>query len=166
MRLVPFSYFCTCWKVRSSASPSFSWLMPSIIRRTGYTQADVTNFAKVITGWSILPFKQSPEHGGEFTFNERLHEPGPQRVIDREYADDGFEQGRAVLMRLAMHPATAKHIAIKLARHFVADEPPQPLVDRIAKRFLETKGDLKEVSKVLIVSPEAWDAPRKKLRLP
>jgi uncharacterized protein (DUF1800 family) len=134
--------------------------------RTGYTQADVTNFAKVITGWSILPFKQSPEHGGEFTFNGRLHEPGPQRVIDREYADDGFEQGRAVLMRLAMHPATAKHIAIKLARHFVADEPPQPLVDRIAKRFFETKGDLKEVSKVLIVSPEAWDAPRKKLRRP
>jgi uncharacterized protein (DUF1800 family) len=134
--------------------------------RAGYTQADVTNFAKVITGWSIVPFKQNPEHGGEFTFNERLHEPGPQLVIDREYADDGFEQGRAVLMRLATQPATAKHIAIKLARHFVADEPPQPLIDRIAKRFLETKGDLKEVCKVLIGSPEAWDAPRNKLRRP
>jgi uncharacterized protein (DUF1800 family) len=134
--------------------------------RAGYTQDDVTNFAKIITGWSVVPFQQSPERGGEFTFNERLHEPGPQRVIDREYADNGLEQGRAVLMQLATHTATAKHIAIKLARHFVADAPPEPLVDRITKRFLETQGDLKEITKVLIVSPEAWDAPRTKLRRP
>jgi uncharacterized protein (DUF1800 family) len=134
--------------------------------RTGYTQSDVTNFAKVITGWSIVPFKQSVERGGEFLFNERLHEPGRKGVIDHEYADDGFEQGRAVLMSLAAHPATARHIAIKLVRHFVADEPPQPLVERLAKRFIETGGDLKEVSKSLVTSPEAWDAPRTKLRRP
>jgi uncharacterized protein (DUF1800 family) len=134
--------------------------------RTGYTQADVTNFAKVITGWSIVPLRQNPEHGGEFVFNQRLHEPGPQRVIDRDYGDDGFAQGRAVLMQLATHPATAKHIAIKLARHFVADDPPKLLVERIARRFLDTKGDLKEVCKTLVTSAETWDAPRSKLRRP
>ncbi|MBV8791162.1 MAG: DUF1800 family protein [Pseudolabrys sp.] len=134
--------------------------------RTGYSQADVTNFAKIITGWSIVPPKQSRDHGGEFVFNDRLHQPGPQRVMDREYAGEGFEQGRDVLLRLAEHPATAKHIAFKLARHFVADEPPSSLVDRLAKRFLDTKGDLKEVSKTLATSPEAWEVPRTKMRKP
>ena len=134
--------------------------------RTGYSQADVTNFAKVITGWTIVPLRQNPEHGGEFTFNPRLHEPGPQHVIDRDYAQDGFAQGRAVLMRVAAHPATARHIATKLARHFVADDPPASLVDRLTKRFHDSGGDLKEVSKTLITSPEAWNAPRQKLRKP
>ncbi|MGI8527274.1 MAG: DUF1800 domain-containing protein [Pseudolabrys sp.] len=134
--------------------------------RTGYSQEDVTNFAKVITGWSIIPPKQAPEHGGEFNFNPRLHEPGVQHVVDRNYDDRGFEQGRAVLLRLAADPATARHIATKLARHFVADVPPQALVDRLAKRFLDTGGDLKEISKTLIAAPESWDAPRGKLRRP
>ncbi|MDI1344952.1 MAG: DUF1800 family protein [Pseudolabrys sp.] len=133
--------------------------------RTGYSQADVTSFAKVITGWSIVPLKQ-PENGGEFVFNSRMHEPGAQRVIDRDYDDRGVEQGRAVLARLAVHPATAKHIATKLARHFVADAPPQSLVDRLAKRFLASGGDLKQVSEELVVAPEAWDAPRTKMRKP
>lgn len=134
--------------------------------RTGYSQTDVTNFAKVITGWSVVPFKRNPEHGGEFVFNERLHEPGVQHVIDRDYADNGFAQGRDVLLRLAHHPATARHIATKLARHFVADDPPPPLVERLARRFSDTGGDLKEVGKALIAAPEARDAPRAKLRKP
>lgn len=133
--------------------------------RTGYSQADVTSFAKVITGWSIAPLKQ-PENGGEFVFNPRMHEPGAQHVIDRDYDDRGVEQGRAVLARLAVHPATAKHIATKLARHFVSDAPPQSLVDRLAKRFLDSGGDLKQVSEELVTSPEAWDAPRTKMRKP
>lgn len=133
--------------------------------RTGYSQADVTSFAKVITGWSILPLKQ-PENGGEFVFNARMHEPGPQRVIDRDYAANGIEQGRAVLARLAVHPATAKHIAFKLARHFVSDAPPQALVDRLAKRFVDSGGDLKAVSRELVIAPEAWQAPRSKMRRP
>ena len=122
--------------------------------RTGYTQEDVTSFAKVITGWTILPTDTNPEHGGEFVFHHRLHEPGPQTVIGKAYRDTGVEQGRAVLADLARHPATAKHIATKLARHFVADDPPPALVATLEQRFNETDGDLKEVSKALVTAPE------------
>jgi len=132
--------------------------------RSGYSQADVTNFAKVITGWSVVPLRQ--QGGGEFVFNERLHEPGLERVMGRDYNDGGFEQGRAVLVTLARSPATAKHIATKLARHFVADNPPQSLVDKLTRRFQETDGDLMEVSRALVTAPEAWDAPAAKLRRP
>lgn len=134
--------------------------------RTGYSQTDVTNFAKVITGWGIVPLKQNPERGGEFTFDPRTHEPGAQQVMNRSYEDYGIEQGRSVLNDLARHPATATHLATKLVRHFVSDQPPQPLVDRIAKRFRDTNGNLKEVAKTLITSPEAWDAPRTKMQRP
>jgi uncharacterized protein (DUF1800 family) len=133
--------------------------------RTGYSQTDVTSFAKVITGWTVVPPKQ-PDNGGEFVFNARMHEPGAQHVINRDYADAGIAQGRAVLERLALHPATAKHIAEKLARHFVADAPPKALVDRLAKRFLNSGGDLKALSQELVTAPEAWDAPRTKMRRP
>jgi uncharacterized protein (DUF1800 family) len=134
--------------------------------RTGYTQTDVTNFAKVITGWTIVPPRLSPEHGGEFWFNARMHEPGPQVVVGRSYADEGFAQGRKVLTDLAHHPATAKHIATKLARHFVADEPPPALVNKLSKRFRDTGGDLMEVTKTLVTAPETWAAPRNKLKPP
>src|SRR5580704_4791707 len=83
--------------------------------RTVYSQADVTNFAKVLTGWTIIPTVSNPDHGGEFIFNKRLHEPGPQTIIGNIYPDAGVEQGRAVLGDLARHPATANHVAIKLA---------------------------------------------------
>lgn len=132
--------------------------------RSGYSQTDVTNFAKVITGWSIVPVKQ--EHGGEFMFNPNLHEPGPERVLGRDYRDDGFEQGRAVLATLARSPATAKHIAIKLVRHFVADEPPQALVALLTRRYLDTGGNLKELARALVTAPQAWNAPRTKLKKP
>src|SRR5215470_15432623 len=134
--------------------------------RTVYTQTDVTNFAKVITGWSIIPPRQDPERGGEFTFNPRMHEPGAQTVIGRTYPEGGIEQGRAVLADLARHPSTARHVADKLARAFVADAPPPPLVDRLAKRFLDTDGNLKELARTLVSAPEAWAAPRTKLKPP
>src|SRR6202011_4723388 len=134
--------------------------------RTGYTQTDVTNFAKVITGWSITPPRQDPERGGEFTFNPRMHEPGAQTVIGRAYPEGGLEQGRAVLADLARHPATAPHTANKLARAFVADVPPPPLVDRLAKRFLDSEGNLKELARTLASAPEAWAALRTKLKPP
>jgi uncharacterized protein (DUF1800 family) len=134
--------------------------------RTVYTQADVTNFAKVITGWSIVPPRQDPERGGEFTFNPRMHEPGAQTVIGRAYPEGGIEQGRAVLVDLARHPATARHVADKLARGFIADAPPPALVDRLTKRFLDTDGNLKELARTLVSAPEAWAAPRTKLKRP
>lgn len=134
--------------------------------RTVYSQADVTNFAKVITGWSIVPFRQDPERGGEFNFNPRMHEPGAQTVIGKSYAEGGVEQGRAVLADVARHPATAHHIATKIAAHFVADVPPPALVEKLARRFLDTQGNLKELSKALVTAPEAWDAPRAKLKRP
>jgi uncharacterized protein (DUF1800 family) len=134
--------------------------------RTVYTQEDVTRFANVITGWTFVPFRQDPVRGGEFEFNPRMHQPGAQTVIGRSYPDTGLQQGRAVLAALARHPATAKHVGGKLARHFVADEPPPALVERLAKRFLATQGDLKEVTKALVAAPEAWEAPRAKLKRP
>jgi uncharacterized protein (DUF1800 family) len=134
--------------------------------RTGYTQDDVIRFANVLTGWTILPPANNPEHGAEFVFNQRMHEPGPQRVIDKDYADTGMEQGRAVLADLARHPATATHIATKLARYFVADTPPQPLVERLTKTFRDTDGDLKELAKTLVTDELAWEAPRDKLKMP
>ena len=134
--------------------------------RTVYTQDDVTRFANVITGWTVIGFRQDPARAGEFVFNPNMHQPGAQTVIGRSYPDTGFEQGRAVLAALARHPATAKHIASKLARHFVADDPPPALVERLAKRFLDTQGDLKEMAKTLVTSPESWSATRGKLKRP
>jgi uncharacterized protein (DUF1800 family) len=134
--------------------------------RTVYTQADVTNFAKVLTGWTIIPTVSDPNHGGEFVYLGRAHEPGAQLVVGKDYPDAGAEQGRAVLVDLARHPATAKHIATKLACHFIADDPPPALVERLTQRFLDTDGDLKEVTKALIVSPEAWELQQAKIKRP
>ncbi len=137
---------------------------------SGYTQADVTAFAKVITGWTFTsnPAKGNPEGNpvGVFTFNERGHEPGKETILGKTYPQGGVEQGRDVLLDLARHPATARHIATKLARHFVADDPPPSLVAKLADTFLRTDGDLASVSKRLIESDEAWTAPLTKLRSP
>ena len=134
--------------------------------RTGYTQEDVTTFAKVITGWTILPTDTNPEHGGEFQFHRRMHEPGAQTVIGKSYRDTGIEQGRAVLADLAHHPATARHVAFKLARYFVADDPPPALVAKLEQRFNDTGGDLFEVSKTLVTASESWSEERVKLKRP
>jgi uncharacterized protein (DUF1800 family) len=134
--------------------------------RSGYSQADVTSFANVLTGWSWLPPADNPEHGGEFSFNPRLHEPGAQTVLGKSYADEGVEQGRAVLRDFAAHPATAHHLADKMARHFIADVPPPELVERMAKVFLDTSGDLKEIARTMVTSSEAWAMPPAKLKRP
>jgi uncharacterized protein (DUF1800 family) len=133
--------------------------------RSGYTQADVTSFANVITGWTWLPPEQ-PIHGGEFAFVQRLHEPGSKTVLGKLYPDTGVGQGRAVLADLARQPATAQHIAQKLARHFVADEPPPSLVTKLTKTFSDTDGNLKEVAKSLVTSEESWTPQRTKLKSP
>ena len=133
--------------------------------RSGYTQADVTSFANVLTGWTWLP-PAEPVHGGEFIFNRLLHEPGAQTVLGKSYPQPGMAQGRAVLADLARHPATAQHIAEQLASHFVADEPPPTLVAKLAKSFNDSDGDLKEVAKTLVAADESWTPQRQKLKLP
>jgi uncharacterized protein (DUF1800 family) len=134
--------------------------------RTGYDQDDVIRFANVLTGWTIIPVAGDPVRGNEFIFNSRMHEPGPQRVIGKFYVDTGVEQGRAVLADLARHPATATHVATKLARYFCADDPPPSLVDRLARTFRDTDGDLKEMAKTLVTSEETWTPARDKLKRP
>ena len=133
--------------------------------RSGYTQKDVTSFANIITGWSwVRP--EDPAHGGEFEFNKRLHQPGAQIVLGKSYADTGVAQGRAVLADLARHPATAQHIAEKLAHHFVADAPPPSLVGRLATTFKNTDGDLKAVAETLVTADESWTPQRGKFKPP
>ncbi|KYH03450.1 DUF1800 domain-containing protein [Bradyrhizobium sp. DOA1] len=134
--------------------------------RAGYTQDDVISFANVMTGWTLVPPGADPQHGGEFIFNPRLHEPGGQTVLGKRYEQDDVEQGRAVLRDLAAHPATAIHVATKLARHFVADEPPPALVAQMAKTFRDTEGDLKQVAIAMVSSDDAWRGPPSKLKRP
>src|SRR3954464_10917669 len=134
--------------------------------RSGYTQDDVIAFANVLTGWTLVPPGDNPEHGGEFTFNPRLHEPGGQTVLGKRYEQEDVEQGRAVLRDLAARPATATHVATKLARHFVADEPPPVLIEQMAKIFRDTEGDLKQVAIAMVSSDEAWRGPPSKLKRP
>jgi uncharacterized protein (DUF1800 family) len=133
--------------------------------RSGYTQTDVTNFAKILTGWTWIP-PGEPDRGGDFVFNKRLHEPGDQTVLGKRYSDSGVAQGRAVLADLARHPATAQHVAQKLAAHFVADEPPPALVAKLAQNFTDTGGNLKELAKTLVAADEAWTPQRQKLKMP
>ena len=133
--------------------------------RSGYTQEDVTNLANVISGWSIRPVNDT-KRGGEFAFVEERHEPGDQVIWGKNYPDNGLAQGKAVLADLARKPQTATHIATKFARHFVADEPPPSLVEKLARNFTETDGNLRELAKTLVMAQESWDAPRSKLKTP
>ncbi len=135
----------------------------------GYSQADVTAFAKVITGWSIGAAGQGIAGGGvpgEFFFRTNIHEPGTQAVFGRRYAQDGQAQGESVLLDLAAHPATARHIATQLARHFIADDPPPDAVARLAKVFTRTAGDLPALYRALIAEEAAWSQPLTKYKTP
>ncbi|MDR3474535.1 MAG: DUF1800 domain-containing protein [Devosia sp.] len=132
----------------------------------GYAQADVTSFAKVLTGWTFGRAENAPEIYGRFVFRPQAHEPGPQTVMGKTYPQKGLDQGLAVIADLAAHPATAQHIALQLARYFVADAPAPTLVKRLADTFRQSGGDLRAVTLALVNAPEAWSAPADKLRLP
>jgi uncharacterized protein (DUF1800 family) len=134
----------------------------------GYTQADVTTFAQIITGWSIGGGKGRLAGGtpGQFYFRDNLHQPGPKNFLGKTYYQSGRRQGEAVLADLAVHPATARFIATKLVRHFVADDPPPAAVERVARVFIKTGGDLPRVYAALIEAPEAWDADMRKFKTP
>lgn len=134
----------------------------------GYTQSDVTELAKAITGWGV-PVRQDWERGGAtsaFVFRTAAHEDGTRSVMGKRYADAGEAQGRTVLQDLARHPSTARHLSYKLARHFVGDAPPPALVERMAKTWLSEDGDLRAVYRTLIDSAEAWSSDARKFKTP
>jgi uncharacterized protein (DUF1800 family) len=132
----------------------------------GYTQEDVTSLARVITGWTYAGRQGQLGTPGAFVFNANAHQPGPQRVLGKTYEPTGVAQGEAVLADLARHPSTAKFVATKFARHFVADDPPPALVAKLREMFTKTDGDLRAMTLALIDSDEAWKAPLTKVRSP
>jgi uncharacterized protein (DUF1800 family) len=132
----------------------------------GYTQDDVTSLARIITGWTFAGRQGQLGTPGTFVFNTNAHQPGPQVLLGKTYADDGLAQGEAALADLARHPSTAKFIATKFARHFVADEPPPALVARLQEVFRATDGDLLALATALLDSDEAWQGELTKIRSP
>ena len=119
----------------------------------GYTQADVTQASRILTGWTV----ERPERGGGFQFDPNRHEPGTKIVMGQKFKDHGEQEGRELLHMLATRPATAQFISRKLAVRFVSDNPPQVLVDRMAKTFLSSDGDIAAVLSTLFHSQEFWD---------
>jgi len=141
--------------------------------RTGYSQADVTEFARALTGWTVSGLARGPASrfigggdDGSFTFAEAMHEPGDRVIMGKRYPQQGEAQARAILLDLAAKPATARHISTKLARHFAGDDPPQPVVDRLTRAYLASGGDLPTVYRALIDSPEAWAPKPLKFKTP
>ncbi|HZV20776.1 MAG TPA: DUF1800 family protein, partial [Hyphomicrobiales bacterium] len=132
----------------------------------GYSQEDVTSLARILTGWRFARDDNALGSEGRYVFNPNLHEPGDHELLGVVYREDGAAQGEKALLALARHPATARHIAKKLAIHFVSDTPDPKLVSRLEKNFRDTDGDLASVSKALIEAPEAWEPQPAKLRLP
>jgi len=140
----------------------------------GYSEADVTEFARIITGWSFVRGWEVDGHWnggkeklrGQFLFREDWHEPGAITVMGKSYKAGGIEQGEAALADFARHPKTAEHIAFKLLLHFVTDTPTEAMVKPLADVFLDTDGDLGAVARALVELPAAWSAPMTKLRTP
>jgi len=137
--------------------------------RSGYTQDDVIALAKALTGWSVDNGKLGQratkgKHG--FVFRTNIHEPGSRKLLGKHYAASGLSQAELILSDLALSRHTAKHIAIKLARHFVADHPPEALIKQLTDTFMRTQGDLSSVYKTLIAAPEAWQAAPAKFKTP
>jgi uncharacterized protein (DUF1800 family) len=130
----------------------------------GYSQKDVTEVAKVFTGWTL----DQPRKGGDFRFEPRMHEPGEKIVLGHRIKEHGEKEGLEVLHLLAHNPNTARFISQKLAMRFVSDDPPAALVDRMTKAFLKKNGDIREVLRTMFKSPEFWspDAYRAKVKTP
>jgi uncharacterized protein (DUF1800 family) len=118
----------------------------------GYTQQDVTEMARVFTGWTV----DQPARGGGFLFDARKHEPGTKKLLGVKVKDGGMQEGLEMLHRLAMRPATAQFLSRKLAVRFVSDDPPQSLVNRMAKSYLASDGDIAAVLRTMFHSPEFW----------
>jgi uncharacterized protein (DUF1800 family) len=140
--------------------------------RTGYSQVDVTEFARALTGWTVSGIGRGPAARmiggapGQFQFAAMLHEPGARMIVGKRYDQAGEQQARAVLLDLAASPATARHLSTKLARHFAGDDPSPALIDRLSKAYLASGGDLPTIYRALIESPEPWAARPLKFKTP
>ena len=132
----------------------------------GYSQDDVTSLARIITGWTYANRQGQLGAPGTFVFNANAHQPGGQRLMGRMYEANGVAQGEAALADIARHPSTAKFIATKFARHFIADDPPPALVARLADVFVKSDGNLRVLATALLDSDEAWKTPLTKVRSP
>jgi uncharacterized protein (DUF1800 family) len=130
----------------------------------GYSQQDVIEVARCFTGWTI----RQPQRDPQFWFNERLHDPTPKIVLGHKIDAGGMRDGEEVLDLLARDPHTAHHISLEIARHFVSDNPPDALVERMAQTYKSTDGDIRAVLHTMIYSPEFWsaDAYRAKIKTP
>lgn len=135
--------------------------------RTGYSQQDVTEFALALTGWSLGgQGAAEQEEPGAFKFRAEFHEPGARTIMGKTYDQAGEGQARAVLRDLAASSDTAGHIATKLARHFIADDPPKTAIDRLSGAFTRSRGHLPTVYRALIEAPEAWASQPAKFKTP
>jgi len=132
----------------------------------GYTQDDVTALARIFTGWTIANDRRIRGQPGTFVYVDAMHEPGSQQLLGKTYAEDGVRQGEQALRDLAAHPATSRHIATKLVRHFVSDEPPAAAVERIARVFRDSDGHLPSLHAALVDLDACWDAKPGKLKTP
>jgi uncharacterized protein (DUF1800 family) len=132
----------------------------------GYSQDDVTSLARIITGWTFAGRQGQLGAPGSFVFNANAHQPGAQRLLGKVYDNNGVAQGEAALADISRHPSTAKFIATKFVRHFVADDPPPTLVARLRDVFRKSDGDLRAMTTALVDADEAWQAPLTKLRSP
>ncbi len=140
----------------------------------GYNQADVTELARAMTGWTVSGLVRGPAARfmgmrgapGDFVFAERIHEPGARTLLGRTYAQEGEAQAQAMLSDLAADPRTARHLAAKLARHFAGDDPPAAMVARIEQAWLRSGGGLAAVYSAIVASPEAWAPAPPKFRPP
>jgi uncharacterized protein (DUF1800 family) len=130
----------------------------------GYTEEDLRAMAKILTGWSMESAKDGKP--GRFEYHPQAHEPGSKTLLGQTFPEMGMEEGVRAIRFVSRQPATARHIAEKLARHFVSDDPPVSAVDRLAEVFLKTSGDLAAVSRALIDLPEAWSAYGQKIKSP
>ena len=134
----------------------------------GYSQTDVIELARAITGWSVASPRDSSgmRDDDAFVFRANAHEPGARRVLGKTYADAGEAQGRNILHDLALHAATARHMSFKLARHFVADVPPPALVERMTSAYLASGGELTALYRMLVDDDAAWSADAHKFKTP
>jgi uncharacterized protein (DUF1800 family) len=151
---------------------------------SGYSQADIVEFAKALTGWTVsgpqtarlaaagrgqrrrAQVQDMAAEPGNVVFADPLHEPGARAVLGKQYGDNGQQQAAAILDDLALHPATARHVATKLARHFVADEPPASAVAKLERAFRDSRGDLSALARAVINLDEAWAPEQQKFKTP